>query len=317
MPTAGPPPLPSSRPSAAATARQQAAAPNAPNAWSTAANANGYLKRALSNASSQTSNSSRVTRSQNPGVFPIAGPSGLSQMQVAGSSSTATPTPPANAPTGPRGMQQQPYLSPSVAPPAPSAPAASQAGSRYSMRSNGPAGPRPGRFMNGVCELSNWQPGHYKVGEIIAVPFHEPNTNPHVKPGDPHLTKTIDGHAYTKRRLAVILWIYEEDMFCVPLYSFDGAGFIQKPNWLHGEYVSLGNTDDKNFKGQGINPAVFANRRANSNPFHPLSAVHLAGGFKVACRANNSYCGRLTEESYFSLVQMWQKLCNKCKPQQY
>lgn len=306
MPTAGPPP--NSRPSAASIARNQAVGPNVPNAW---ANTNGstYLKRALSNANSQMSTSSKAPRS----AYPAAPTAGNSRLAQTNNASSSTATPPANAPTGPCAMQQ-PYMSPSMAPAASTAPAASQAGSRYSTRSTGP---RPQRFKNDVCELSNWAPAHYKLGDIIAVPFHEPNTNPNLKVGNANLTKTIDGHAFTKRRMVVVLWMYAEDMFCLPLYSFEGNGFMAKPTWYHAEYVSLGNEGDQNFKGQGLYDPIFATHKPTRDPFHPQSAVHLGGGFKVACRANNSYCGRLTEASYYALVQLWQDQCNKSKKQKY
>ena len=309
MPLNDPAPPQSSK--AAVAKNQTLAPPNAGNVWKDNAS-NSVLKRALSNAASQASNaSSKAPRTSNPTTSATPGVSQLRQMNIAGSS---TQGPPGNAPTGPRSMQQPQYLNPSMAPYASQAPAGNRAPSRYSTVSNGP---RPTRFANGVCELSNWTPAQYKLGDIIALPFHEPNLNPSAKQHDVHLTKTVDGFAYTKRRMAVVLWMYGEDLFCVPLYSFEGKGFTSKPLWLHKEYVCVQNHDDKNFVPQGRYAPVVAIRRPNYDPFHPLSAIHITGGFKVACRANNSYCGRLSEVSHADLVKLWQDLCNDAKKQKF
>jgi hypothetical protein len=126
--------------------------------------------------------------------------------------------------------------------------------------------------------------------------------NPNTDPKGPRLTITVEGPMYSKRRMAVVLWIHREDMFCVPLYSFEGKvlmkkkGLMKKPEFLRREYVSIKNAHDKAFVQQGPNDSVDADLIYKD--LHPTSAIHITGGFKVACAENTAIVGRLTERGH-------------------
>jgi hypothetical protein len=135
----------------------------------------------------------------------------------------------------------------------------------------------------------------FHLGEIVSIPFHTANTNPHVQSNDRRLAFTCEGPVYSKRRMAIVLWIYERDMFCIPLYTHDGTGLRNKSDRLRQEYVCVVNArDEHNFYNQGFYDPLLVNSR---RPFHPDTAAHMAAGFRVACNDDIQFAGRITETS--------------------
>ena len=300
-------------PSHTAVARTQVLAPPSNNPW------NGshatLRKTAISNAASQVSNTNtQVPRSSNPsgGANPSA--SQASQMNISGSSVLGTGANSTAVGQGPRGQQ---YMNPSIPPSGSmiSVVPGSVTGSACTGGSQRRNLPRP--FRNAVCELSNYAPEDYRLGEIYWVSFHQPNTDPNLQPGDVHLEKTMAGHVYTKKRMAIVLWTYAQDVFCLPVYTFKGQGVLSKPAWLVPEYVCLQNDDDSNFRNHGQYDPVVAYRKRTRLPFHPQATVHINGGFKLPCVADVSYCGRLTEESYLHLMDLWKRSFDNARLRQY
>lgn len=157
-----------------------------------------------------------------------------------------------------------------------------------------------------VCVLSGYTKQDFQQGQIISLPFHTPNTNPNVAPTDHRLTLTCEGPAYTKRRMMVVLWLFEQDMFCLPLYSFEGKGIQGKPAWLRKEYVSMKNASDRDFRNQGFYDPVAVQMRRK--PMNPMTAVHLTGGTRVGCQEDISMIGRMTQEGHRQLVRLWRTL---------
>jgi len=101
------------------------------------------------------------------------------------------------------------------------------------------------RVANNVCVLSGYTKHNFQLGEIITIPLHQPDLNPHADPNDQCLAHTIQGPVYSKRRMVVVLWIYEEILFCVPLYTFGKRGISSRPHWLIPEYVSVKNVNQQ------------------------------------------------------------------------
>ncbi|RMY69722.1 hypothetical protein D0864_11047 [Hortaea werneckii] len=63
-----------------------------------------------------------------------------------------------------------------------------------------------------VCKLSGYTKKDFHKGEVISLPFHCANTNPHVDPNtDDRWRSTVEGPVYSKRRMMAILFIYEQD----------------------------------------------------------------------------------------------------------
>jgi hypothetical protein len=63
-----------------------------------------------------------------------------------------------------------------------------------------------------VCKISNYTRRDFKLGDVIAAPFHVANTNPNVLSNDDRLTLTCEGHAYSKRRMMVVLFVHQYDL---------------------------------------------------------------------------------------------------------
>ncbi|KAK3055558.1 hypothetical protein LTR09_003478 [Extremus antarcticus] len=148
------------------------------------------------------------------------------------------------------------------------------------------------RVANNVCVLSGYTKHNFQLGEIITIPLHQPDLNPHADPNDQCLAHTIQGPVYSKRRMVVVLWIYEEILFCVPLYTFGKRG----PKY------------------QGNYKPIEAQTRY---PCEPTSTVHITGAIPVRCEEDIGRCGRVTEDSFGRLVDMWDSLYNKAKTQRY
>ena len=142
----------------------------------------------------------------------------------------------------------------------------------------------------------------FRLGEVICAPFHTSNTNPNYNPYDERITFTVEGPAYSKRRMMVVLFIHMQDMFCLPLYSHENRGLSGKPVHLKREYVCMANEGDEEFVNQGLYPPVqvIANR-----PIMATTTVHLTGGLRVGCNEDITGVGRLTRKSYQELVELW------------
>lgn len=175
--------------------------------------------------------------------------------------------------------------------------AQSQAGSAVSVR-------QP--FYNNICRMSNYTRRNFKKGDIIALPFHESNTNPNVNPSsDDQWQMTVWGPVYSKRRMVIVLFIYQRDMLCLPLYTFNKTGLRNKGRDILHEYVSVKNVGMPHVN-QSKYPAVEV--QAYKKPMHEDSTVHLTGGMKVGCNEDITWSGRLTRNSYIHLVGLWGQL---------
>ncbi|RMY68348.1 hypothetical protein D0864_11363 [Hortaea werneckii] len=158
-----------------------------------------------------------------------------------------------------------------------------------------------------VCKLSGYTKKDFLKGEVISLPFHCANTNPHVDPNtDDRWRSTVEGPVYSKRRMMVILFIYEQDMLCLPLYTWNKGGISRRPACLKKEYVGLKDAKNNEYVNYGdYNPVVI---EGNRRPMHEHSTVVLSAGCKVGCNEDILSVGRLTERSHDYLVELWQKL---------
>ncbi|SMR51183.1 unnamed protein product [Zymoseptoria tritici ST99CH_1E4] len=146
----------------------------------------------------------------------------------------------------------------------------------------------------------------FKSGEVLALPFHVANMNPKLVPNHPRLQITCEGPAFSKRRMFIVLWINQIDMFCLPLYSFEGKGLAAKKDYLKADYVCLANKEaGRSFKNVGLyKPVVFESY--DRKPLTDETTVHLTGGVTVDPREHITYVGRLTKDSHAHLLQLWQ-----------
>ena len=165
-------------------------------------------------------------------------------------------------------------------------------------------------YLSEFCKTTNYSRRHFRLGEVITVPYHTSNTNPHVDPDDDRLILTVVGPAYSKKRMMVVLFIHIQDMYCLPLYSFSNRGLQGKPEHLKKEYVCMANDGDEGFVNQGIHRPVIiqAHHRVYDN-----TTVHLTGGVRVGCNEWVHSAGRLTRDSYYELVGVWSDLVSGAK----
>ncbi|SMR52181.1 unnamed protein product [Zymoseptoria tritici ST99CH_3D1] len=147
---------------------------------------------------------------------------------------------------------------------------------------------------------------HFRKGEVIALPFHVANMNAKLDIGHERLTRTIEGPAFSKRRMFVILWTNQLDMFCLPLYSFEGRGLSGKKEDHKADYVCMVNKGrEASFNNQGkYEPVVFESY--NRRPMADETTVHLTGGVTVDPRGDISFVGRLDLRSHVHLMGLWQ-----------
>ncbi|KJX95665.1 hypothetical protein TI39_contig4099g00021 [Zymoseptoria brevis] len=167
---------------------------------------------------------------------------------------------------------------------------------------------------NDVCIRSKHSVRDFRKGEVLALPFHVPNMNPNLDPNERRLKMTCEGPAFSKRRMFVILWINQLDMFCLPLYSFQGKGLAAKKDYQRFDYVCLKNKGvaGATFKNLGkYDPVVFESY--NKCPMTDETTVHLTGGISVDPRENISLIGRLDEQSHKHLAKLWQDRVDESK----
>lgn len=155
-----------------------------------------------------------------------------------------------------------------------------------------------------VCKRSGFGKGSFKLGEIVSIPFHTPNLNPNVLLIDRRLTQTCEGPAYSKRRMMVVAWMHKKDMFCLPLFSHNQTGLQKKKDVIE-EYICVKNVGtDPHFVNEHPNYApVEADMRRGK--LDPTTTVHLIGGMKVSYNEDICKCGRITEDSYNTLIERW------------
>ncbi|RMY29385.1 hypothetical protein D0866_08736 [Hortaea werneckii] len=134
------------------------------------------------------------------------------------------------------------------------------------------------------------------------------NTNPNVDPTtDDQLAMTIWGPGYSKRRMVIVMWIHERDMFCLPLYTFSGQGINSRGKDIIHEYVALKNAG-KPHTNFGKYPAIEVVPKYKD--LHKDTTIHITGGLRVGCNEDIIRVGKLTKQGYFDLLALWKRLSN-------
>lgn len=166
-------------------------------------------------------------------------------------------------------------------------------------------------IKNGVCKKSPWVRNTFQKGHVISLPFHTPNMNEHCDPNDMGLTvnPNFEGGIFTKRRMLVVLFKHAELMYCLPLYSFTGRGILsRRPDVIH-EYTQLMDVKHSaGFKTAGKHAPIEFKHKYSDSSLLPETVIHLTGGLSVNWEEDISKVGRLTEEGYENLVELWRDL---------
>lgn len=163
-----------------------------------------------------------------------------------------------------------------------------------------------------VSKLSNFSRRDFQKGEIRSASFHTANTNPHVNPEtDCHWTATAVGPSYNKRRMLVVMYIFGEDMFCLPLFTRSGRGIASRPARLRKEYVAMKDHDDTAFKNDRLySPVVVCCRRKRMDA---ATGVILTGGRTIGCNKNIAPVSHLEQSGYTRLELLYQERVRKAQ----
>lgn len=165
------------------------------------------------------------------------------------------------------------------------------------------------------CIKAPYASHDFNKGDVISVPFHVNNMNPNATFDDRSLRETEEGPVYTKRRMLVVLFKYEEGMLCLPLYSFGGRGIVAKarPVDYREHYVCLRDLKHLDFVNGGKTPPVDF---VHASPYDRLSratTIHLSGAIRVHWEEYIGLVGRLTKEGYLRLLKRWKELQQKAE----
>ncbi|KAF2214933.1 hypothetical protein CERZMDRAFT_95311 [Cercospora zeae-maydis SCOH1-5] len=170
-----------------------------------------------------------------------------------------------------------------------------------------------GWFDNNVCVLSPYYRNTFKQGDVISVPYHIPNLNPHVDVNQKELQISAQGPVFSKRRMMIVLWKGPEAMFCLPLFSWQQAGIEKKDNGRDSikNYVCVVNHKDrKAFELSGRktgpnNPLYFVHRHNEHPGLTSSTTCQLIGGHLVEYQEDIGRVGRIIQSSYQGLRAMW------------
>ncbi|KAK5165922.1 uncharacterized protein LTR77_008846 [Saxophila tyrrhenica] len=175
-----------------------------------------------------------------------------------------------------------------------------------------------GAVRNPNCALSGKTKAHFRKGDIISTPYHQPNLVPNTDPNDVRLTHTCEGPVYSKRRMLVVLMVFEQSMYCLPLYTFSGRGLGSRPPWIRKEYVAMRNAEHdllfphEPFVNSGLHPHVDVVCKC---PVKRETSVQLSGGIKADCCGDVFKIGRMTEDGYGLLLELWQTMSEEAESQ--
>lgn len=160
-----------------------------------------------------------------------------------------------------------------------------------------------------TAKLSNLKNSDYCRGDIVNLPFHAPNTNKNLDPTNANLANTKAGFVYSKRRYAVVLWVTETQIFCVPIFTYQGRGVTSRPWKQRFEYICLRSYNDNNYINDGNYDPVVTKSGILSNK----SCIHITAGFVMECKSDISMHGYLDKKSHDRLYDLWQKLTEDAK----
>ncbi|CAK1356179.1 unnamed protein product [Cercospora beticola] len=168
-------------------------------------------------------------------------------------------------------------------------------------------------IQTNTCVRTNRSVRSFKIGEVIALPFHVPNLNPNNNITHDRLRVTCEGPVFSKRRMFVILWINQFDMFCLPLYSFEGQGITKKKGDLQKDYIEVKNVGVKFFEQMGLYRPVEMQTYDPNRPMTDSTTIHLTGGIKVDPQEHISTVGRFTESSHRDLLTLYTDLSKEAQ----
>ncbi|KAM3418523.1 hypothetical protein BST61_g4501 [Cercospora zeina] len=164
-----------------------------------------------------------------------------------------------------------------------------------------------------TCIRTKLTVANFKIGEVISLPFHVPNLNPRHKITHERLRLTCEGPVFSKRRMLVILWTNDFDMFCLPLYSFENQGISKKRDELKKDYIEVKNVNAESFRQLGLYKPVEVQTYDLNRPMTDSTTIHLTGGIRVDPQEHISMVGRFTQASHRDLLKLYNDLSREAQ----
>lgn len=148
----------------------------------------------------------------------------------------------------------------------------------------------------------------FQYGWVIRISHHEPNTNPNNGPTDPHVARTCVGPVFSKPRMFAVMWIREENLVALPLYTWHFKGLstrVRKGKDTRNEYACMSNYGSPNPSNEHPRHRLIEFiARPGEAPIHPKSCIHLTGLTKIDIGLPFDYVGRITRSSYNYLITL-------------
>ncbi|GIZ40848.1 hypothetical protein CKM354_000417100 [Cercospora kikuchii] len=165
--------------------------------------------------------------------------------------------------------------------------------------------PRHGWFKNEICTTSPYHRGTFQVGDVIGAPYHKANMSKQAQPGHEVVISAV-GPVFSKRRMFIVLWMTEEEMFCLPLYSWQNTGIQKKRKYIQ-DYVCVGNFNKKDkFRHSGVHEPVWFVHKYPDGELTDATTCHIAGGKYIEYKEDITKVGRITGSSFAALNELWQ-----------
>lgn len=167
-----------------------------------------------------------------------------------------------------------------------------------------------------TCVKSPFTRRIFQRGQVITLPFHQPNLAPDIDPADECLTLTKFGPVYTKRRMAVVLWRHKNEMMCLPIHSWGGRGIDSKPKFLKDQYMEIVNAgpEAEEYESKGSRGVLHAHMK---HPMEKQGCVCLAAGFRVDYHEDLLVVGILDQQSIVRMVKGWDDLMQVSKNEKF
>ncbi|CZT18624.1 uncharacterized protein RCC_04468 [Ramularia collo-cygni] len=158
---------------------------------------------------------------------------------------------------------------------------------------------------------STWDRNRFLKGDVISIPYHEPNVDPNLtlndEPGKTCLRSTNQGYVFTKRRMFVILYKHKQIMVCLPLTSKGSRGLASIPTPFRNESVCLwdrGAPDYESFEPQGqYSPIEFNKLSRNSDSLGSDTTINLTKVVSASWQLDMWHVGRLTRLGYNRIMR--------------
>ncbi|KAI5356621.1 hypothetical protein Slin14017_G129950 [Septoria linicola] len=142
--------------------------------------------------------------------------------------------------------------------------------------------------------------------QATSLQFHtiKPKWTHPPSPGN-EVNVTPVGPVFSKKRMFIILWMADEHMFCLPLYSWNRLGIQKKVQFIV-DYVCIGNLKYKGrYRMIGTHDPLWFEHKDPDGELDNSTTCHIAGAHTVLYDEDIRMVGRLEAGSYTHLLQLW------------